>query len=52
MGFINAALVVLILGGAVYMLYMSIWKNKGKCPDCSETHKVKKKIWKDDKKQG
>ena len=52
MGFINAALVVLILGGAVYMLYMSIGKNKGQCPDCSEPHKVKKKIWKDDKKQG
>ncbi len=48
MVFVNAALVIVILGGAVYMLYRSIWKNKGRCPDCKENHKVKKKIWKDD----
>ena len=46
MGFMNAALVTVILGGAIYMLYRSIWKNKGKCPDCSGTRRVKKKIMK------
>ena len=46
MGFTNVALVTVILGGAIYMLYRSIWKNKGQCPDCSGTRRVKKKIMK------
>ncbi len=52
MRFVYVALMIAILGGAVYLLYRSIWKHRGQCPDCTETHKIKKKIWKDDGKEG
>ena len=48
MGFFDAALAIVIVGGAVYLVYRSIWKNKGRCPDCKEDHKIKTKVWKDD----
>ncbi len=34
MGFIDIALMVVIISGAVYLLYRSIWKKKGHCPGC------------------
>jgi hypothetical protein len=38
MGAIDILLMVLIIGGAVYLLYRSVWKKKGHCPGCnSET---------------
>ncbi len=46
MRFANDALVILILGGALYVLYRSVWKNKGQCPDCVDHQKVKKKVFK------
>lgn len=46
MRFAYDTLAVLILGGALYMLYRSVWKNKGQCPDCGEHQNVKKKVFK------
>ncbi len=34
MGFTDIALMVLIAGGAVYILYRSFWKKKGHCSCC------------------
>jgi hypothetical protein len=44
MGIVDVLLMVLIIGGAVYLLYRSLWKKKGHCIGCdSETCDVKKK---------
>jgi hypothetical protein len=38
MGFTDIAFMILIIGGAFYLLYRSLWKKKGHCPGCdSET---------------
>jgi hypothetical protein len=34
MGPIDVVLMVLIVGGAVYLLYRSLWKKKGHCQGC------------------
>jgi len=45
MGIVDVLLMVLIIGGAVYLLYRSIWKKKGHCSGCDmETCDVKKKF--------
>lgn len=45
MGFTDIILIALIISGAVYLLYRSLWKKKGHCPGCdSETCDVKKKF--------
>ncbi|MFA6054826.1 MAG: FeoB-associated Cys-rich membrane protein [Thermodesulfovibrionales bacterium] len=44
MGFFDIILMVLIIGGSVYILYRSLWKKKGHCPGCSsESCSIKKK---------
>jgi len=38
MGFVDILLMGLIIAGAVYLLYRSVWKKKGHCQGCdSET---------------
>lgn len=39
MGFVDIALMVPIVGGAVYLLYRSIWKKGGYCHGCSSPGK-------------
>jgi hypothetical protein len=34
MSFIDIALMAVIIVGAVYLLYRSLWKKKGHCPGC------------------
>jgi len=34
MSFVDIALMVVIIGGAIYLLYRSVWKKKGHCPGC------------------
>lgn len=34
MSFIDVSLIVAIIGGALYLLYRSIWKKKGHCSGC------------------
>jgi hypothetical protein len=44
MGFIDIALMIVIAGGALYLLYRSVWKKKGHCQGCdSGSCDVKKK---------
>lgn len=38
MGFIDIALMIVIAGGALYLLYRSIWKKKGHCQGCDSGH--------------
>ncbi len=35
MGFVDILLMVLIIGGAIYILYRSVWKKKGHCSGCA-----------------
>lgn len=43
MGFVDIILMVAIMGGALYLLYRSVWKKKGHCQGCeSGTCGVKK----------
>lgn len=35
MGFADILWMAVIIGGALYLLYRSIWKKKGHCPGCS-----------------
>ena len=45
MGIVDVFLMVLIIGGAVYLLYRSLWKKKGHCMGCdSGICDVKKKL--------
>ena len=34
MGFMDIVLMVVIIGGALYILYRSVWKKKGHCSGC------------------
>jgi hypothetical protein len=34
MGFVDVVLMIVIVCGAVYLLYRSIWKKKGHCSGC------------------
>jgi hypothetical protein len=34
MGFVDIALMAVIISGAVYLLYRSLWKKKGHCQGC------------------
>jgi hypothetical protein len=34
MGFTDIIWMVIIIGGALYLLYRSLWKKKGHCPGC------------------
>jgi len=44
MGLVDIILMIVIIAGAVYLLYRSLWKKKGHCPGCdSETCKPEKK---------
>jgi hypothetical protein len=44
MGFVDILLMGLIIAGAVYLLYRSLWKKKGHCQGCdSGTCKPDKK---------
>lgn len=45
MGFTDIVWMTAIIGGAVYLLYRSLWKKKGHCQGCeSGTCEGKKKI--------
>lgn len=45
MSFVDIALMTVIIAGAVYLLYRSLWKKKGHCMGCdSETCDVTKKL--------
>lgn len=41
MGLADIVLAGLIVSGAVYLLYRSIWKKKGYCTGCATSGKVK-----------
>ena len=41
MGIVDIVLIVLIVGGAVYLLYRSLWKKKGYFPGCDPSGKCK-----------
>lgn len=44
MGFVDIVLMALIIAGAIYLLYRSVWKKKGHCQGCnSETCDREKK---------
>jgi hypothetical protein len=34
MSFTDIFLMALIIGGALYLFYRSLWKKQGHCPDC------------------
>ncbi len=36
MGIVDFLLIGLILAAAIYLLYKSLWKNKGQCAGCSD----------------
>lgn len=41
MGFVDMVLIALIVGGALYLLYRSLWKKKGYCPGCTTPDRCK-----------
>lgn len=41
MGFADIVFAGLIVGGAVYLLYRSIWKKRGYCTGCTTSRQVK-----------
>ncbi len=41
MGIVDVALIVLIVGGAIYLLYRSLWKRKGYCHGCDSSERCK-----------
>ncbi len=41
MGFVDLVLAGLIVGGAAYLLYRSIWKKRGYCQGCTTPGKGK-----------
>ena len=41
MGFVDIVLAGIIVGGAIYLLYRSIWKKKGYCHGCDSSGKCK-----------
>lgn len=43
MNFVDIALMAVIIAGAVYLLYRSVWKKKGHCQGCSSSICIKTK---------
>jgi hypothetical protein len=41
MGFVDIVLAGLIVGGAIYLLYRSLWKKKGYCHGCDASGKCR-----------
>jgi hypothetical protein len=41
MGIVDVVLIVMIVGGAVYLLYRSLWKKKGYCAGCDTSEKCR-----------
>ena len=41
MGIVDFVLIGLIVGGAFYLLYRSLWKKKGYCHGCDSSGKCK-----------
>jgi hypothetical protein len=41
MGIVDYVLIGLIVGGAIYLLYRSLWKKKGYCHGCTPSGKCK-----------
>ena len=41
MGIVDIVLIVPIVGGAVYLLYRSLWKKKGYCHGCNSSGKCR-----------
>jgi len=41
MGFVDIVLSVLIVGGAICLLYRSLWKKKGYCHGCDSSGKCR-----------
>ncbi|HAM33954.1 MAG TPA: FeoB-associated Cys-rich membrane protein [Deltaproteobacteria bacterium] len=41
MGIVDFVLIGLIVGGAFYLLYRSLWKKKGYCHGCDSAGKCK-----------
>jgi hypothetical protein len=41
MGIVDVVLIVLIVGGAFYLLYRSLWKKKGYCTGCDPSGKCR-----------
>ena len=41
MGIVDVVLIVVIVGGAVYLLYRSLWKKRGYCTGCDTSGKSK-----------
>jgi len=41
MGIVDYVLIGLIVGGAFYLLYRSLWKKKGYCTGCDPSGKCK-----------
>ena len=39
MGFVDIVLMGMIVAGALYLLYRSIWKKRGYCSGCSSSEK-------------
>jgi Fe-S cluster biogenesis protein NfuA len=37
MSFVDIALMAVIIAGAVYLLYLSVWKRKGHCGGCGSS---------------
>lgn len=37
MGLVDMLFMAIIISGALYLLYRSIWKKKGHCSGCSDT---------------
>lgn len=37
MDFVDIALMAVVIAGAVYLLYRSIWKKKGHCSGCNHS---------------
>ncbi|RJQ44821.1 MAG: FeoB-associated Cys-rich membrane protein [Nitrospiraceae bacterium] len=44
MGIADVLIMILIIGGAVYMLYRSLWKKKGHCQGCDSVACEKKQL--------
>ncbi len=42
MGFTDTVWMLLIISGAAYLLYRSLWKKKGHCQGCASTECRKK----------
>jgi hypothetical protein len=43
MGIVDIIIAVVILAGAAFLLYHSVWKKKGHCPGCGDNGSCDKK---------